>query len=140
MFTEFDLSTVYLFGASVGFLLVGIMGFAYLRLSTYAGFRPWVLSIACYSVGLLTYWLVSVRAFPFLVVIGNLCFVGNTKPGIAGHRPVFWQTHRQLARLGPRCCRVPCKRNPLTGRREPSRSPRPALRGDRRYSRNYISG
>jgi two-component system, cell cycle sensor histidine kinase and response regulator CckA len=89
MFTQFDLSTVYLFGALVGLLLVGIMGFAYFRLATYAGFGPWVLSIASYSVGLMTYWLISVHPAPFVVLIGNLCFVATPSLALLGTARFF---------------------------------------------------
>jgi PAS domain S-box-containing protein len=84
MFTQFDLSTVYLFGALVGLMLVAIMGFSYLRLATYPGFRAWLFSIACYSVGLLTYWLTNLRTIPFVIVVGNLCFVAAPSLALLG--------------------------------------------------------
>ena len=84
MFSIFDLSTVYLFGAMVGLLLVGLMAFVYLRLATYAGFRAWLLSIGCYSVGLLMYWYVSIRPAPFFLLFGNLCFVAAPSMALLG--------------------------------------------------------
>lgn len=84
MFTEFDLSTVFLFGALVGFMLVGLMLFAYLRLATYPGFRPWLFSIACYSIGLVSYWVTSFRQLPYFFVVGNLCFVAAPSLALLG--------------------------------------------------------
>jgi two-component system cell cycle sensor histidine kinase/response regulator CckA len=89
MFSAIDLSTIYLFGALVGFLMVGLMVFAYLRLATYAGFRYWLLSITCYSLGLMVYWYVSLRAVPWLLVFGNLCFVGAPTLAMLGTSRFF---------------------------------------------------
>jgi PAS domain S-box-containing protein len=87
--TAFDLSTVYLFGALVGFLLVGLMTFAHFRLATYDGFRAWLLSIACYSVGLLMFWLISLRPFPYFLIIGNICFVSAPSLALLGTARFF---------------------------------------------------
>jgi two-component system cell cycle sensor histidine kinase/response regulator CckA len=89
MFPAIDLRTIYLFGALVGFLMVGLMSFAYLRLATYAGFRPWVLSIVCYSGGLLVYWYTSLRVVPTLLIVGNICFVAAPSLGMLGTARFF---------------------------------------------------
>ncbi len=89
MFSNFDLSTVYLFGALVGLLLVGLMGFAYLRLVTYAGYRAWLLSIGCYAAGLLVYWYVSVRPSPIFLLFGNVCFVAAPSVALLGTARYF---------------------------------------------------
>jgi PAS domain S-box-containing protein len=89
MFSTIDLSTIYLFGALVGFLMVGLMIFAYLRLATYEGFRHWLLSIACYSAGLLVYWNTSLRVIPSLLIAGNLCFVGAPTLAMLGTARFF---------------------------------------------------
>ncbi len=89
MLSAIDLNTIYLFGALVGFLMVGLMTFAYLRLSTYAGFRHWLLSIACYSIGLLTYWYISLHVVPMLLIVGNLCFVGAPTLAMLGTARFF---------------------------------------------------
>jgi PAS domain S-box-containing protein len=89
MLTVIDLSTVYLFGALVGALLVGLMVFVNLRLATYPGFRPWLLSITCYSAGLFTYWLTSLRPAPVVFVLGNLCFVAAPSLSLLGSARFF---------------------------------------------------
>src|SRR5271170_5143033 len=89
MLTAIDLSTIYLFGAMIGLLLVGLMTFAHFRLATYAGFRPWLLSIACYAVGLLMFWLISLRSLSSSLIIGNLCFVGAPSLALLGTARFF---------------------------------------------------
>ncbi len=89
MLTAIDLSAIYLFGAMIGLLLVGLMTFAYFRLATYEGFRPWLLSIICYAFGLLMFWLISLRAFPYSLIIGNLCFVAAPSLALLGTARFF---------------------------------------------------
>jgi len=60
------------------------MGFVYLRLATYPGYRLWLASIACYGAGLFVNWLYSVHSALPLVVIGNLFFIGNTTLALLG--------------------------------------------------------
>jgi PAS domain S-box-containing protein len=89
MLTVIDLSTVYLFGALICLLLVGLMCFAYLRLTTYTGFRSWLLSMACYALGLLMFWLISLNTAPFSRIIGNLCFVAAPSLALFGSARFF---------------------------------------------------
>ena len=101
MFTVIDLSTVYLFGALVGILLAGIMGFSYFRLSTYDGFPAWGLSITCYSAGLLAYWLTSWRTLPYILVAGNLCFVAAPSLALLGTARFVGRRIRSWVVWGP---------------------------------------
>jgi two-component system cell cycle sensor histidine kinase/response regulator CckA len=89
MVTAIDLSTIYLFGVLVCLLLSGLMCFAYLRLTTYEGFRSWLLSIACYTLGLLMYWLISLRASSLELVVGNLFFVAAPSLALLGTARFF---------------------------------------------------
>ncbi len=79
-----DIRFVYLLGALLGILLIGLMGFVHLRLATYGGFRLWLASIACYAMGLTLLWANSVQGSPLAVFLGNLFFLGNAGLALLG--------------------------------------------------------
>ena len=79
-----DIGTVYFFGALLGLLLVGLMGFVVLRLTTYEGYGLWLASIACYAAGLSVLSIYGVSSTPWAVALFNLLFMGNATLALLG--------------------------------------------------------
>jgi len=84
MITAVDIRTVYVFGALLGLLLIGLMSFVYLKLATYAGFRWWLASIGCYAGGLAIYWINNYHSNRFIIGLGNYFFLSNTVLALVG--------------------------------------------------------